>query len=250
MLSLIILSYNDARSLEENLPDWINVLDSLGHPYEIIVADDGSTDDTAQVVKSIGKSNVRHVRNECNKGVGANFRLGITHACGDLVAYTDGDGQYLPDDLRLMLNNLKTFDMVTGRRIHRADPFVRTITSNIYNRLVKIVYPVCVRDVNSGLKIFRRTYIDNCIPQVSDGPFYDAEYLIKGQARGMKINEIPIGHRPRKYGRQAGVSLKSIRFLLRELAKDDMAPFTRRNYFSKLIFKFFAIAPRLFSSNS
>jgi glycosyltransferase involved in cell wall biosynthesis len=252
MLSLIILSYNDAPSLEENLPEWIRVMETFDTGYEIIIADDGSTDHTAELIRSYTASNrcIRYVRNERNKGVGANFRMGIAHASGDLIAYTDGDGQYVPADLRTLFDNLNGCDMVTGKRIRRADPFVRTITSKIYNRLVKLVYPVQVDDINSGLKLYRRAYIENCNPQISDGPFYDAEYLIKGGVKGMKIKEVPISHRPRKYGRPAGVSLKSVNFLFKEISRKDMHPFTRRNYFSRLIFRLLTMRSRLFLSRS
>jgi len=241
MISLIILAYNDGASLQEIIPEWIKVLKQQERPFEIIVTDDGSTDDTVNILQKIVAAHpcVKYVRSENNYGVGANFRNGIEHAGGELIAYTDGDGQYLPEDLLLLLEKMEEYHLVTGRRIKRADPFIRTVTSAIYNKLVRVIYPVSVRDVNSGLKIFRRSYIESCFPQFSDGPFFDAEYLIKGKKNGMQIKEIPIGHRKRKYGKAGGISTKNLRMLFGDLCHQPMKPFTRRNYLSKFIFRLF-----------
>jgi glycosyltransferase involved in cell wall biosynthesis len=241
MISLIILAYNDGRSLEEHLPWWIAVLENQPD-YELIIADDGSTDDTTTIVARFMKNNqrVRHVRSNSNHGVGANFSMGIQHAKGDVIAYTDGDGQYLPFDLLALLKLVGENDMVTGRRISRADPLLRSFTSFIYNHLVRIIYNVPVRDINSGLKIFTRKFIDSCSPQYSCGPFYDAEYIIKGYKQGMRIKEIPIAHQSRKHGRAAGVSARSIRMLFSEVCTKQMQPYIKRNYLSRLMFRLLA----------
>src|ERR1700730_10218204 len=243
MLSLIFLAYNDGKSLQEILPDWIHVLESISDKYEIIIADDGSYENTADMVSEITSTHptVKYVRSSCNKGVGANFRMGIEHAGGNYIAYTDGDGQYLPADLLALWQELGNNDMVTGERTRRAGPFTRTLASALYNRFVKMIYPLRVNDINSGLKIYNRAYIEHCSPQVSDGPFFDAEYLIKGYAQGMKIKEIPIHHRKRKYGSAAGVSRKSIKFLFSEICNKNMSVYVHKNYFARLIFRLLTI---------
>ena len=242
MISLIILAYNDGKSLEEIVPQWIHSLSLQNKPFEIIVTDDGSTDGTEKIMQLMMKDMpcIKYVRSQKNMGVGANFRNGVKHASGQIIAYTDGDGQYVPEDLLTLLEAMDDRQLVTGRRIQRADPFIRSVTSGIYNKLVRIIYPVSVRDVNSGLKIFSRHYIESCLPQFSDGPFFDAEYLIKGYQQGMKIREIPIRHQKRKYGRAGGISMKNLRMLFGDLCRQPMKPFTRKNYFSKFIFRFFA----------
>ena len=240
MISLIILAYNDGQSIKENLPGWVKVLEGISSGYEIIVADDGSSDDTPTIMKSFITSNrnIKYVRSDINHGVGANFRMGIRHSTNKLVAYTDGDGQYLPADLLHLWKAIESHDMVTGKRINRADPALRSITSMIYNKLVKCIYPVPVSDINSGLKMFTRRYIECCQPQQSEGPFYDAEYLIKGYKNGLAIKEIPIAHQSRKYGNAAGISFRSIRFLFAEVCRQHMKPYTRNNYLSKIMFRF------------
>ena len=241
MISLIILAYNDGKSLEEHLPGWIAVLEKTT-AYEVIISDDGSADKTAEVANAFMKENshVKYIRSEKNCGVGANFRMGARHAKGDIIAYTDGDGQYIPGDLLSLLKFLEDNDMVTGRRVRRADPFLRSVTSFIYNNLVRLIYKVPVRDINSGLKIFTRKYIESCSPQFSQGPFYDAEYIIKGYKKGMTIKEVPIAHQTRKYGRAAGISMRSVRLLFSEVCKHHMHPYTKNNYLSRLMFRLLA----------
>lgn len=241
IISLIILAYNDGKSLQEHLPGWIAVLKQTPS-YELIISDDGSSDNTAEIAADFIKQdpNVKYIRSDKNCGVGANFRMGLQVAKGDVIAYTDGDGQYVPDDLLYLAGLLGNSDMVTGRRINRADPFLRSVTSFIYNNLVRFIYHVPVRDINSGLKIFTRRYLESCKPQFSCGPFYDAEYIIKGYKKGMKIKETPIAHRPRKYGTAAGISLRSVKLLFSEVCKHHMEPYTRKNYLSRLIFRLLA----------
>jgi len=243
MLSLVILAFNDGKSLQENIPDWIKSMASIPGEFELIIADDGSSDNTPQVADELSRQyrQIKYVRNSNNKGVGANFRMGIEQASGEFIAYTDGDGQYLPTDLDKLWREMDSYDMITGRRRRRADPFSRTIASIVYNRLVRTIYPISVIDINSGLKIFKRKFIDLCGPQISDGPFFDAEYLIKGVAYGMRIKEIPIGHRKRKYGKAAGISKKSIGLLFREICHRQMSPYVQRNYFARLVFRLLTI---------
>ena len=240
-ISLIILAYNDGQSLLEHIPGWLAVLEQTP-AYELIISDDGSSDNTAQIAESFMQQNpnVKYIRSEKNCGVGANFRMGLQVAKGDVIAYTDGDGQYLPSDLLDLASRLGDSDMVTGRRVKRADPFLRSITSFIYNNLVRFIYHIPVRDINSGLKIFTRRYLESCTPQFSRGPFYDAEYIIKGYKKGMHIKETPIAHRPRKYGTASGISFRSVSLLFGEVCKHHMKPYTRNNYFSRLIFRLLA----------
>jgi glycosyltransferase involved in cell wall biosynthesis len=253
MLSLIILSYNDGRSLREILPSWIDVLEQLtGKNYELIVSDDAGTDDTESIVTSFAayNKNVHYIRSKFNQGVGANFRMGIQHATGDYLAYTDGDGQYVAKDLQLLWEKKDNYDLISGNRVHRADPVIRSFVSGIYNMLVKMIYRVNVRDINSGLKLFNRAYIEKCMPQVSNGPFYDAEYLIKGYNRNFKIKELAIAHKPRTYGKAGGISKRSLRLLFDELCNPEMKPFVRNNYFSSLLFKALSICSSRPASSS
>ena len=243
MLSLVILAFNDGKSLQEIIPEWMKSLESIPGGFELIIADDGSCDHTCEIVREflLKYPQIKYVRNASNKGVGANFRLGVENASGDFIAYTDGDGQYLPNDLCKLWRQIESFDLITGNRKRRADPLTRTIASFVYNRLVKIIYRVPVNDINSGLKIFSRKFIEVCKPQFSNGPFYDAEYMIKGAAHKMKIKEISIGHRKRKYGKAAGVSTKSVRFLFKEICNYQMSAYVQRNYLAKFLFRLLTI---------
>ncbi len=253
MLSLIILSYNDGRSLREILPSWISVLEQLtGKNYEVIVADDAGRDDTESVVDSFSvlNGNIHYVRSNCNQGVGGNFRMGIQHATGEYIAYTDGDGQYVAEDLRILWNKKESYDLLSGNRVHRADPVFRSLVSGIYNLLVKMIYRVNVRDINSGLKLFRRECLEKCLPQVSNGPFYDAEYLIKSYNKQFRIKEFAIGHRPRRYGKAGGISKRSLRLLFGELCNPEMKSFVRNNYFSIFLFKALSICSSRPASSS
>jgi glycosyltransferase involved in cell wall biosynthesis len=253
MLSLIILSYNDGRSLREILPSWIRVLEQLtGKDYEVIVADDAGSDDTESIVGSFSvlNGNIHYVRSDHNQGVGGNFRMGIEHASGDYIAYTDGDGQYVAGDLRILWEKKERYDLLSGNRVHRADPVFRSLVSGIYNLLVKMIYRVNVKDINSGLKLFHRDCLEKCLPQLSNGPFYDAEYLIKSYNMGFRIKEFAIGHQPRRYGKAGGISRRSLRLLFGELCNPNMKSFVRHNHFSAILFKLLSICSSRPASSS
>lgn len=239
-ISLIVLAFNDARSLESLLPRLSGVLDGLGHPYEIIVVDDGSSDDTAQVAMSIGAGvdKLRVVRHARNRGVGAAFTTGVTAARHDLVGYIDGDGQYDPADLQGLLAALsldKDVGAVSGVRVERADRWLRTLISAIYRWCLRSLYGLNLRDVNSGIKLYRRGFLGAPSSWTSQGPFFDAEVLIRGIAAGYRVAEVPIRHMPRRHGSAGGATLTSIHAALTEMTSSAMATKRRRTIWALVV---------------
>ena len=183
-LSLIVLSYNDAPSLAEVVNDMSVAAQSLCDDFEIIIVNDGSQDETDALAGKILLCNkhVRYIRHEVNRGVGAAFRSGVAAARFDLIGYVDGDSQYEPDDMVRLLAALSQADVASGVRVHRADPLIRSVISGVYNGCINILYDLSLKDVNSGFKIYRRHALEHIAPIESDGPFYDAEILIKVRA--------------------------------------------------------------------
>lgn len=218
-VSMVVLAYNDGPSLPALLRGVSSVLQSCADDHEIIVVDDGSSDRTAAIVEELSEKidRLRLLRHGRNRGVGAAFRSGVMAARGDVIGYIDGDGQYDPLDIPPLLARLQVVDAVAGLRHHRADPLHRRLISHCYNGLIRTLFGLSVQDVNSGLKLFRRRFLEVGTPLEADSPFFDAELLIKGTAAGGSFEELPVKHLPRLHGHASGGSLRSIWTTLREL---------------------------------
>jgi glycosyltransferase involved in cell wall biosynthesis len=229
-LSLIVLAYNDAQALRKLLPRAVAAVSALAPFGEVIVVDDGSCDDTAEVVSHVsgGRDCVRYLRLASNQGVGAAFRSGVSAARHGTIAYIDGDGQYDPWDLSVLLPPLShDYDVVSSVRRSRADGPHRKGISWTYRTSIRAIYGLNLRDVNSGFKVYRRTVLDAIGEVWSRGPFYDAEVLIKAIAAGARVVEVPVQHFAREFGRPRGVRLASVRSTFDDMTSLAMAPWRR-----------------------
>ncbi|MCA0447816.1 MAG: glycosyltransferase family 2 protein [Bacteroidetes bacterium] len=236
-LSLIVLCYNDSQSLPGLVLEWLPVLHELFPVYEIILVNDGSLDKTGSVCDHLVEKHpqVKVVHHPKNRGVGAGMATGMAHSSFDWIAYTDGDAQYVAEDLKVLAPLLSQWDVISGHRVNRADPKIRTVVSGVYNYLVRHLFQVSFRDVNSGLKIYSRKVIDEIGQPISRGPFYDAEMMVKSVRKDFKVIETPISHRPRKYGQQQGASLKSIMRTFRSLLNPEVKHLLNPDFKGKIV---------------
>jgi glycosyltransferase involved in cell wall biosynthesis len=239
----IILAFEDAPALPELIRAMNAALPALADEYEIIIVDDGSTDGTASLVGSLRPEipRLRLIRHEKNCGVGAAFRSGVLAARFDVIGYTDGDAQYSLSDLPRMFAALSSADAVSGVRARRADPFHRTIVSRCYNFLLRLVYGLPLHDTNSGLKLYRREFLDSAMPLRSDGPFFDAEVMIKGVHAGKRVVETDVQHLRRRHGQARGANLSSISRALYELSSPEMSAYVRPGLVARAVHRVVAL---------
>ena len=174
---------------------------------EVLIVDDGSTDDTALILDELQRDDdrVRFVRHSDNRGLGAALRTGFGEANGSLILYTDAD---LPFDLAeigkaLRLQRHYDADIVAAYRHDRTGEGLRRVAySYLYNSLVRAVFGLTVRDVNFAAKLMRADLFDR-ITLRSDGSFIDVELLARADRDGSRIiNSVsttsrgPVGCRP------------------------------------------------------
>ena len=158
-ISLIVPALNEAENLIETIPQAVAVLETITDDYEVLVIDDGSTDDTRDVLRQLHAANpkVRGLRFRRNAGKAAALDAGFHLATKEIFVMMDADGQDEPRAIPLLLAQLdEGFDLVTGRRSSRQDRFVKRHTSQLYNAATSWVSGVPGRDFNSGLKVMRR----------------------------------------------------------------------------------------------
>lgn len=202
--SIILPAYNEAENLAPLLRDLKKELDEFGIRYEIIVADDGSTDNTQEVLSVLKKEiqELKSLRIWPNIGFSGAVIRGLAVSRGEILGFMDADGQievkYLIQTyLKLKEENL---DICKGKRIKRKDGFSRRLLSKIYNLLFKIMFGGNLDDIGGKPKVFTRSFYED-VKLESKGWFIDNEIMIKSIKRKYRIGEIPLIFLPRKKGK-------------------------------------------------
>jgi glycosyltransferase involved in cell wall biosynthesis len=199
-LSVIIPIRNEAPSLDELHREFTETLTAWGRAYEIIIVDDGSTDDSFGILARLQASDhrLRVIRFRRNFGQTAAFAAGFAHARGRLIVTSDGDLQNDPHDIPAMIGQLEGgFDIVCGWRKDRKDAFVsRRLPSTLANTLISTVTGVHLHDYGCSLKIFLAEI-------VKDMKLYGEMHRFLpaiASEQTSSIGEMVVNHRPRKYG--------------------------------------------------
>src|SRR4051812_46482933 len=209
-LSLILPAYNEAAGIAEAVAEADDALARFAGDYEIVVVDDGSRDDTAAAVAEIARHRprVRLLRHDVNRGYGAALRTGFEAARGDLVSFTDADGQFDLADLERLTSLADQAPVVVGYRVRRQDPWRRRFFSWGYNQLVRRLVGTRVRDCDCALKVFRRDVLAQLLPD-STHFFVNTEMLTRARQQGLKVVEVGVRHQARRHG-HSKVSLADI----------------------------------------
>src|SRR5687768_7410809 len=137
-ISVFFPAFNDAKSIGKLVKDACEVLTTLTDEYEVIVINDGSTDETGEVLEDLRKTHrfLKIIHHEKNGGYGAALQSGFQAALKELIFYTDGDGQYDVREMPLLFQKMnKSVDVVNGYKIGRADGKRRRWLGGTYNQL-------------------------------------------------------------------------------------------------------------------
>lgn len=198
--SLVIPVYNEEESLQALYKEIDDVAKSLEAKIELIFVDDGSSDSSWSIIETLAKedSRVRGVRFRRNFGKAAALDVGFKTATLPIVMTLDADLQddprEIPDFLRLIDSGL---DVVSGWKKQRHDPWHKVLPSRVFNWLVSILTGVKLHDHNCGMKCYRREIFDEITLYGELHRFIP----VLAAARGYKIGEKVVQHRPRKFGK-------------------------------------------------
>jgi dolichol-phosphate mannosyltransferase len=200
-LSLIIPAFNEATGIRQAIEEADSALAGLLAQYEIIVVDDGSSDETSMEVINAAKEfpRVRLLRHPENRGYGAALRTGLEAARFDWVAFTDADCQFELADLGSLMPLADSYPVVVGYRMDRKDSPRRRFFSWGYNLLARSLLGTGVRDCDCALKVFRRDAVQKLLPE-DEGFFVNTEMLARARQMGYAIAEVGVRHRPRLRG--------------------------------------------------
>ncbi|MCM8808114.1 MAG: glycosyltransferase [Candidatus Omnitrophica bacterium] len=202
MFSLVFPVYNEASRLEQNIKRTIKVLNKLKIKYEIIIAEDGSTDNTYQISLSLAKKykNLRVLHSSKRLGRGLALKKAFSIAKYGIVGYMDIDLSASLQNLKDLIEYARKFDIVTGSRYLKnrgvERKLKRKIISLVYNSIVRIVFNSRIKDHQCGFKAFKKKVITKLNKMAeSNHWFWDTEILIFAQRNKYKVKEFPISWR-------------------------------------------------------
>jgi glycosyltransferase involved in cell wall biosynthesis len=218
-LSLVFPACDEEANIEALLESALALAPRLCADTEVIVVDDGSRDRTALLVEARRREapGLRLVRHASNRGYGAALRSGLREARGELVFFSDADLQFDLAELASLLAHTDRFDIVAGYRAPRRDPWARRLLASAWGGLVRLLFGLQVRDIDCAFKVFRREVIE-AMPIASLGAFVNTEILVRARRAGFRIHQVPVGHQPRRHGRQTGARPRVILRAVVELA--------------------------------
>ncbi len=199
MLSIVIPVFNEAESLAELQQELRQVAATQGYEIETIFVDDGSSDSSWLIIQRLAQdARVRGIRLRRNFGKSAALRAGMQQAVGEIVFTLDGDLQDNPCELPRFLGKLaEGFDVVSGWKKIRHDPWHKKIPSAVFNRLVSWMTKVRLHDHNCGFKCYRAGVLEEVRLYGELHRFIP----VLAAAKGYRIGEIAVDHRPRRCGR-------------------------------------------------
>jgi glycosyltransferase involved in cell wall biosynthesis len=204
-ISVFFPAYNDAASLPRLLATTFATLEATGRPFEVIVVNDGSYDETAAVLETLqqqyGPARLRVITHESNRGYGGALRSGFAAARLPLVFYTDGDGQYDPAELPKLLALLRpSTGLVNGYKLLRNDPWHRIFIGRVYNRFARFLFQIRIRDIDCDFRLIRRELLDGLDLTSTSGTIC-VELVRKIEVSGCAVAEVGVHHYPRLHGR-------------------------------------------------
>jgi glycosyltransferase involved in cell wall biosynthesis len=199
--SVVIPFYNEAANAAALLEEVNATLSSLAAPYEVLMVDDGSADQCAEILAEIAAAQpqCKLIRLSPNGGQAAALYRGLKAATAPLIITLDGDGQNCPGDIPQLLPGLENADMVVGVRVNRQDGWLRRKISSLANAVRGRLLGDGMSDSGCALKVFRREVISAFIPIRTLYSFMPAMAV----AGGFRVAEAPVRHRARGGGKSS-----------------------------------------------
>ena len=199
-LSIIIPVLNEGLSLQPLYDELVKVLQEVTEDYELIFVDDGSTDQSPQLIEILHRNNprIKLIQFRTNFGKSAALLAGFREAQGDIIFTLDADLQDDPHEIPHFLEMInKGYDLVSGWKVKRQDVWTRVLASKIFNFVVPLVTGVRIHDLNCGFKCYRSEV-------VKDLKLYGELHRfipVLATWKGFKVSEIAVQHRLRRFGK-------------------------------------------------
>ena len=200
-LTIVLPIYNEEEGIRNTTSTLLSKAKKLCSKIELIAVDDGSTDKTGVILTELQQNDkrIKIITHKTNRGYGAAFRSGIDNASYDWIFFTDADMQFDIDELEKFLRKTNDYDFIVGYRKNRADPLRRKILSFFYNRTIRLLFGLHLKDVDCAFKLMNTESVRK-IPIYSNSFFVSVEFMVKAFKMKYRITEIGVEHFPRTKG--------------------------------------------------
>ncbi len=199
-ISVLVPLYNEEESLRPLVQEIKKSVEKLSIDYEILFVDDGSTDKSFSVIKELARNDnkIRYISFRKNYGKSAALDVGFKNVKGDVVITMDADLQDDPAEIPNLLKKLEEgYDLVSGWKKVRYDPFVKKYSSRFFNYVTRLLTGIKIHDFNCGLKAYRKKVVKELDIH---GELHRYIPVLAGW-KGFRISEIVVKHHPRRYGK-------------------------------------------------
>ncbi|KKR71956.1 MAG: Glycosyl transferase family 2 [Microgenomates group bacterium GW2011_GWC1_41_8] len=217
-LSIFFPAYNDAYTLPYLISRVIDVASEVADTFEILIINDGSTDNTIEIVKELQKQYacLNLISHRKNKGYGGALISGFKQARYEWIFYTDGDGQYDPNELLQLVGEVNIdVDVVNGYKIKRSDSLARKILGGIYNFTLHKIFEISISDIDCDFRLIRRKSLKK-VRLTSTSGFICLQLVLGLQKTGARFREVGVHHYPRPVGSSQFFQPKHILKTLKE----------------------------------
>ncbi len=190
-ISFVLPMFNEAENIENTVRRASALAKELSDDYELIVVDDASVDNSGDIVDRLASkdNHIKSIRLTANTKFGGALKAGLKSASKEVIIYTDSDFPAKEEDIKRALELLDDADIVTAYSLVIKDASLkRIIMSKAYNFLVRQLCGLKIRDINSGLKIYKRAVLAG-LELRSKSPFIDVEIFAEAAKRGLRIKQ-------------------------------------------------------------
>tara|TARA_B100000963_G_C22615475_1_gene667101 strand:+ start:91 stop:804 length:714 start_codon:yes stop_codon:yes gene_type:complete len=216
LISVVTTAFNESKNIEKSVLEWNKFLIKNKISSEIVVYNDGSTDDTYKKLKTLKKKikNLKILNGKKNKGYGFGMRKSINKSTGEFLVTIDSDNQYFLSNIKKFLPYIKKGNIFfTGHRVKKKDSFIKIFADLILRQIVRIVFRTKLKDTNCALKMFQAKILKKIRLSSNDYTF-PTELCLKIENKGIQIIDLPVAHSHRKDGKSSiNLILTSLKFL-------------------------------------
>ncbi|HLC72276.1 MAG TPA: glycosyltransferase family 2 protein [Candidatus Nanoarchaeia archaeon] len=204
-ISIVLPAYNEEKNIMRVIKQCKKILEETKKEGEIIVVNDGSKDNTKEILNELKKemTELKVINHNANEGYGKAVADGIKVAKGEYIVTLDSDNQFNIEELNRLLQKIMSgYDIVAGYREKKKDSILRVFANKVLNNLVWLFFLEKFKDINCSFRLYNRKVFDN-INMEARSFVLPTEILLKAKTKGFRIAEVEVSHKSRERGRSS-----------------------------------------------